>query len=67
MIHQTVPRRATQIPGPAPRRLLTSMLAVRTEVTDRMLTFGERHLRLSGSRTRPWHVTSGFRPRVRTR
>jgi putative transposase len=45
MIHQTVPRRATQIPGPAPRRLLTSMLAVRTEVTDRMLIFGERHLR----------------------
>ena len=26
-------------------RLLTSMLAVRTEVTDRMLIFGERHLR----------------------
>jgi hypothetical protein len=22
---------------------------------------------LSGSRTRPWHVTSGFRPQVRTR
>ncbi len=22
---------------------------------------------LSGSRTRPWHVTSGFRPRIRTR
>jgi hypothetical protein len=30
-------------------RLLTSMLAVRTEVTDRMLIFGERHLRWLGA------------------
>ena len=29
------------------------VLTVRTEVTDRILIFGERHLRLWGSRSRP--------------
>ena len=42
------------------------VLTVLGELTDRMLIFGERHLRLWGSRTQPRRLISGFRLRVRT-